>query len=143
MLSQTKKNTNTEAKSNSGIIGIRDKLLINERKVKIIPDTQKKMIVKYPISIELKTQHKKNKSEEFLNKLWTPDGYVKLSTRLPFKTPELIKNEKRIYERRSANGKGKQISKNGAGSKTTWGNLEQLAKLETLEYLINEEEKSI
>ena len=37
---------------------------------------------------------------------------------------------KRIYDKQSGTGRGKEISKQGAGSKTTWGNEEELAKKE-------------
>jgi hypothetical protein len=120
------------------LIGFKDKPQINDKKA----NTQNEVIVKPPASIELNTkQHKKNKLQDILNKLWTPEqSLVKVSTRLQFKTPFVSKKGRKINKRRSANGKGKQISKNGAGSKTTWGNIEQLAKIETVDYLNKEEE---
>ena len=37
---------------------------------------------------------------------------------------------KRLFDRHSGTGRGKEISKEGAGSGTTWGNADQLAKVE-------------
>ncbi len=46
---------------------------------------------------------------------------------------------KRMFERRSGTGRGKEISKAGAGGKTTWGNIDQIAKDESIDYIYQEE----
>jgi len=47
--------------------------------------------------------------------------------------PRAPRGGKRVYDRQSGTGRGKEISKDGAGGKTTWGNPEQLAKQEVYE----------
>jgi hypothetical protein len=50
-----------------------------------------------------------------------------------------VKPGKRMFERRSGTGRGREISKDGAGGKTIWGNLNQLAKEESIEFMYQEQ----
>jgi hypothetical protein len=47
--------------------------------------------------------------------------------------PRYPRGGKRLFERHSGTGRGREISKQGAGGKTTWGNPEQLAHNEIYE----------
>jgi len=47
--------------------------------------------------------------------------------------PRYPRGGKRLFERHSGTGRGREISKQGAGGKTTWGNPEQLAHKEIYE----------
>jgi hypothetical protein len=46
-----------------------------------------------------------------------------------------LRGGKRVFDRHSGTGRGKEISKQGAGGKTTWGDPQQYAENEAIEYL--------
>jgi len=46
-----------------------------------------------------------------------------------------LRGGKRTFDRHSGTGRGKEISKRGAGGKTTWGDPQQYAEKEAVEYL--------
>ena len=50
------------------------------------------------------------------------------------KTPTM-RSGKRIFDRHSGTGRGREVSKQGAGGKTTWGDAQQLAQEEATDYM--------
>jgi hypothetical protein len=60
------------------------------------------------------------------------------------KTP-IMRGGKRMFDRHSGTGRGREVSKHGAGGKTTWGDPQQLAQEEALNYMdelaLNQEER--
>jgi len=49
------------------------------------------------------------------------------------------KGRNRIFDRHSGTGRGREISKGGAGGKTTWGDIDQFAKENVIEYMAQEQ----
>ena len=61
------------------------------------------------------------------------EGYLRKDTRKSINVPfSVLKGKQRKFDRHSGTGRGKEISKQGAGSKTVWGNDVLLAKKEIL-----------
>ena len=87
---------------------------------------------------------KKKKSDaEILSELWIPDESVRKEitnpARTQFSRPKGGRPPKHIYDRHSGTGRGREIPKQGAGGKTTWGNLNQIALKESINYMAGED----
>lgn len=79
-------------------------------------------------------KHDKN-AKELFNENWFPDEMNKKESIIPHQENWTIpKRSKRLYDRHSRSGRGREIPKQGAGGKTTWGNIDQYAKQESLNY---------
>ena len=88
------------------------------------------------------TKSKKDKMSELLSDFKNQIPIPELTPVKRNNKPRLHfrpKAGKRMFERRSGTGRGKEISKDGAGGKTIWGNIDQLAKEESIEYMYQEQ----
>lgn len=125
------------------------KIKVRPRDKKILEE-EKAVAKKRPIEEEGFTEIRKNK------RLMTPDAPVfeetvmkefKREKNMKAKTPMMKRENKRIFDRHSGTGRGKEVAKHGAGGKTTWGDPQQLAQKEAIEYLDelanNEDERCI
>jgi hypothetical protein len=87
---------------------------------------------------------KRKKSDaEIVNELLSPyESFRKEITkpvRPHFLRPTGGRPPKHKYDRHSSTGRGREIPKHGAGGKTTWGNLNQIAMEESINYMAGED----
>ena len=132
------------------IIGLSSSLSDIKKKHKIRPEEMKKLKEEQD---RIEFQPKEEKVEEgftevrkgnkrdadIAKKLWTPDETVRKSPTHRERPYVIPRKGKRLYDRHSGTGRGREISKQGAGGKTTWGNIDQLAKEDSINFFAGEE----
>ena len=88
-----------------------------------------------------KEVRKVKRPERQIGGVWEPDEYLKKEYPKSIQKTHIYrpKGRNRIFDRHSGTGRGREISKGGAGSKTTWGSADQIAKENVIEYMAQKE----
>jgi hypothetical protein len=80
--------------------------------------------------------------QELVNEMWIPDESGRKGITKPHRAHwTRPRGGKRMFDRHSGTGRGREIPKQGAGGKTTWGNIDQYAKEEMINYMAGEGEE--
>ncbi len=123
------------------------------KKKKVRPE--EKARAKEELTVEMKTRieeaevegfrevRKVKRSEGESKGFWVPDESVKMNPKGGMKIHHFHpKGTKRMFDRHSGTGRGREISKGGAGGKTTWGDPDQYARETANNFMANEQESS-
>lgn len=121
--------------------------LNNKIKKKVRPEeiqklTQKQQVSEMPSGVVnaqgddfIEVIKRDKNAKELFNENWFPDEMNKKESIIPHQENWTIpKRSKRLFDRHSRSGRGREIPKHGAGGKTTWGDIDQYAKQESLNY---------
>jgi hypothetical protein len=109
---------------------------------KKILEEEKAVAKKIPIEEEGFTEIRKNRKPETPNAPVFEETVIKEFKReknMKAKTPIMRRENKRMFDRQSGTGRGREVAKRGAGGKTTWGDPQQLAQNEAIEYMDEQE----
>jgi len=118
-------------------------LAVQKHKKKVRPEDKKileeeRTLPKKRAEEEGFTEIRKNRRSETPNAplfVETVTKEFKREKNMKAKTPIIKRENKRMFDRQSGTGRGREIAKHGAGGKTTWGDPQQLAQKEAIAYM--------